>query len=408
MLLEGKFNKAKIHTDKIEPMVYEQIMSLLNTKAYEGYEINVMPDCHAGKGCVIGFTAKNINRVSPNLLGVDLSCGVLAVKIGNIEIDLESLDNFIKENIPYGMSVNKEVQEVFMNPQFKKDVLEVCELIGEGKNYQRHLLSVGSLGGGNHYIELNIDKNGEKWIVIHSGSRNFGNKIATYSQKLAIKYCEEQSDLYKKSIKGKIGELKRENRSNEIEELLSVEKNIHDVTKELSFLEGELLNKYLELIKVADEFAKLNRMTMVRKIMDFLGVKEALNSVHTIHNYFEKDLLGNTYIRKGAISAKKDETVIIPINMRDGSIVAKGLGNTESNSSAPHGAGRLMSRTEAKEKLNMENFKKTMQNVYSTTVNENTLDEAPFAYKPIEEIIENTKDMIEIIDIIRPIYNFKA
>lgn len=409
--LKGKYNKVKIFASTVEQTVYQQINDFMNLKAFEDYNLALMADNHSGKGCVVGFTAKNINRVSPNILGVDLSCGVLALNLGKIEIDLKAMDEFIRNKVPHGQSVNEKTDKTFLNKiVFEKDIKEICEKIGDLKSSDRHLQAIGSLGGGNHYIELNEDSKGNKWLVVHSGSRNFGHKIATFYQDQAQIYCKQKNKEFVDEVNKKIGLLKKEGKETELEKTLKGNINIYNVPKELSFVEGELLEEYLRATKVANDYAFANRLTILNKIITFLGINKnilSLEKIHTIHNYFEKTTDGN-YIRKGAVSAKKDELVIIPINMRDGSIIAKGKGNLETNSSAPHGAGRLMSRKQAKEDLEMDEFRETMKNVYSTSVKESTLDEAPMAYKPMSEIIENTKETIDVLEIIKPLYNFKA
>lgn len=399
--LKGKYNSAKIFATTIENVVKEQVLEMLNLKAFENYKIRIQADTHSGKGCVIGFTATNIDKVVPNMLGVDLSCGMLAFNLGKEEVDLEKLDKFIRNKIPHGTSVNQTMQNEFINEKLINGIKYIAEKTES--DYEKHLKAIGSLGSGNHFIELNQNSLFEKWIVVHTGSRNFGHRIATYHQNKAVEYCKIKSKEFNDNRNKRIGLLKQQGRQNEIASIFD-EVNVYDVPKHLAFLEGELMEDYFRDIKIANEFAIANRETIINNICKFLNrsYSDSL-SIHTIHNYYD----GKT-IRKGSISAKKDEVVLIPINMRDGSIIAKGKGNEEYNCSAPHGAGRLMSRTVAKESVSLDEFKESMNGIYTTSVNESTLDESPFAYKDISEIIDNTSETIEIIDIIKPIYNFKA
>ena len=399
--LKGKYNSAKIFATTVEGLVKEQILEMLNLKAFENYKIRVQADTHAGKGCVIGFTATNIDRVVPNMLGVDLSCGMLAFSLGNVNINLVELDNFIRNKIPHENSVNQHIKYGFVNEQLEQGIKYISEKTNS--DFERHLKAIGSLGSGNHFIEINEDSLLNKWLVVHTGSRNFEHRIATYHQDKAVAYCKIKSKEFNDNRNKRIGVLKQEGRQGEIPAVFE-EINIYDVPKHLAFLEGELMEDYFRDIKIADDFATANRETIISSICEFLGIPYS-NSlcIHTIHNYFDGEI-----IRKGAISAKNEEVVLIPINMRDGSIIAKGKGNADYNFSAPHGAGRLMSRTVAKESVKLDDFRKSMKNVFTTSVNESTLDESPFAYKNIEEVLDNTIDTIRVVDIIKPIYNFKS
>lgn len=404
--LRGRYNTAKVFTDNIEQEAISQIVELLNQDAFRDCRVRVMPDTHAGKGCVIGFTANLGNKGIPNLVGVDIGCGMIAVKLGDIQIDFEDLDKFIRNNIPHGNKVNKKMQ-TRLSKDFHDSVVEISKKTKSDP--KRNLLSIGSLGGGNHFIEINQDRNDDKWLVIHSGSRNFGHKIATYHQKRAIDYCDRQVKYFKEEKNKKIVLLKEANREEEIQRVLEeiaplIER--YNLPKYLCFLEDSRLHEYLNDMKTAQEFANLNRRAMAIKILSFLDLNiDELEHFQTIHNYIDFD---DMIVRKGAISASKDEKVLIPINMRDGSIIAIGKGNDDWNNSAPHGAGRLMSRSKAKEVISLGEYKETMKKVWSTSVKESTLDEAPMAYKPMDEIIENIKDTVEIVDIIRPLYNFKS
>ncbi len=404
--LKGRCNIAKVFTDNIEEKAKSQIIQLLNQEAFKDSKVRIMPDTHAGKGCVIGLTADLKDKVIPNLVGVDIGCGMITAKMGDIEINFERLDKFIRSNIPHGNKVNGKM-EIRVDKSFHDEIAEISKRTNS--NLNRNLLSIGSLGSGNHFIEINLDKNEEKWLVIHSGSRNFGHRIATYHQKKAIEYCNRRAKCIKGEKKEKIKALKKQDKDNEIQALIeeyqsSIDK--YDLTKELCFLEGERLETYLRDMKFAQDYANLNRRVMAKKILEYLDLNiDDLEHFQTIHNYIDfEDMM----VRKGAISAHKGEKLLIPINMRDGSIIAIGKGNEDWNNSAPHGAGRLMSRSRAKEIISLEEYKDSMKGVWSSSVKEATLDEAPMVYKPMEEIIENIRDTVEILDIIKPLYNFKA
>ncbi|WP_432408820.1 RtcB family protein [Wukongibacter sp. M2B1] len=404
--LKGKYNTAKVFTYSIEQEAISQIVELLNQEAFKECKVRVMPDTHAGKGCVIGFTANLGNKAIPNLVGVDIGCGMIAVKLGTIDIDFQSLDKFIRNNIPHGNKVNKKMQ-IRLSKEFHDRIVGISNKTKS--NPKRNLLSIGSLGGGNHFIEVNEDKYGDKWLVIHSGSRNFGHKIATYHQKKAIEYCDKQVRYFNREKDERIELLKQTGREEEIQKYVQEINSLtekYNLPKYLCFLEDSRLQEYLEDMKTAQEYANLNRKVMATKILASIDLNiDELEGFQTIHNYIDfEDMI----VRKGAISAGKDEKVLIPINMRDGSIIALGKGNEDWNNSAPHGAGRLMSRSKAKEVINLDEYKETMEKVWSTSVKESTLDEAPMAYKPMNEIIDNIKDTVEIVDIIRPLYNFKA
>lgn len=404
--LKGKYNTAKVFTYNIEQEAISQIVELLNQEAFRECKVRVMPDTHAGKGCVIGFTANLGNKAIPNLVGVDIGCGMIAVKLGAIDIDFQSLDKFIRNNIPHGNKVNKKMQ-IRLSKEFHDRIVGISNKTKS--NPKRNLLSIGSLGGGNHFIEVNEDKDGDKWLVIHSGSRNFGHKIATYHQKKAIEYCDKQVRYFNREKDERIELLKQTGREEEIQKYVQEINSLtekYNLPKYLCFLEDSRLQEYLEDMKTAQEYANLNRKVMATKILASIDLNiDELEGFQTIHNYIDfEDMI----VRKGAISAGKDEKVLIPINMRDGSIIALGKGNEDWNNSAPHGAGRLMSRSKAKEVINLDEYKETMEKVWSTSVKESTLDEAPMAYKPMNEIIDNIKDTVEIVDIIRPLYNFKA
>lgn len=383
-------NEIKIFAQTIEYDALEQIKSLGNFEAYTNSKIRIMPDCHAGAGCTIGTTMTITDKVTPNLVGVDIGCGMLTVKLKNKEINLQQLDEAINKFVPNGFNIHAKSQAKFNfdNLRCKKNV----DIVRASK-------SIGSLGGGNHFIEVGKSSKNELFLVIHSGSRNIGLQVAKYYQNIAWKNVNEVSTIKKNLIK----KLKEEGREKDIDkELKKFQKP--KAIKDLAYLEGIDFDNYMHDMSVVQKYAVLNRRTMADIILNNTELNEDY-SFETIHNYID---FKRMILRKGAISAEKDETVLIPINMRDGSIIAKGKGNSDWNYSAPHGAGRLMSRKKAKENLNLSDFKDQMKDIYSTSVLPETLDEAPDAYKSIDEILNTINDTVEIIDIIKPIYNFKA
>ena len=405
--LKGKYTTAKIYAEKVEEGVISQVKELLNHPMFKDEHIRVMADTHAGKGCVIGLTSTNKNKVIiPNIIGVDIGCAMLSINLGNIDIDLRELDDFITNEIPSGFNTNKIFRGEYLSKDFLNEVKRISNTTKS--DYNRHLLSLGSLGGGNHFHELALDKHKNKWLIIHSGSRNFGLQVAKYHQKIAEEYCKNMvKDLG--SEKNKTIEVwKQDNKnlsSNEFQQYISsMAESIskYKVSKDLSFLENKLADDYIEDMEVATKFAHHSRKIMADRIIKFLNAKP-ITEFETMHNYYDGEI-----IRKGAVSAKLGEKILIPINMKDGSILAIGKGDVEYNNSAPHGAGRLMSRTKAKKELNMKDFKESMEGVFTTSVTDSTLDEAPLSYKPIEEILNNINDTVEVLDILKPIYNFKA
>lgn len=385
----------RIFTDNIEGKAQSQIYELLSQPAFRDARVRIMPDVHAGAGCVIGFTADLGDKVIPNIVGVDIGCGVRVVELGKADIDLQKLDEFIKGNIPSGFDVNPKAMYQF----------DVTSLICHEslQNKQRLPLGIGSLGGGNHFIEVDEDNSGNRYLVIHTGSRNLGKQVADIYQNKAIEYCR---GMEKPLIDATIKELKSQGRQLEIDSAL---KEIHErfkqysVPKDLCYLEGNLRDDYLHDMRICQEYAVHNRDVIADRILKFLGIHNA-NQWESVHNYIDD----SNMIRKGAISAHKGQKVIIPLNMRDGSIIGVGLGNEEWNESAPHGAGRLMSRGEAKRSLSVEDFKDAMSGIYTTTANQSTIDEAPMAYKSAQEIVDAISETVQITDLIHPIYNFKA
>jgi RNA-splicing ligase RtcB len=398
--ITGKYNTAKVFTDIIEETAIEQIKTLCDQKFVEGSQIRIMPDCHAGKGCVIGFTMQIKDKVVPSLVGVDIGCGMRTINLGNIEIDYQKLDNIIRKHIPFGMNVHEGRKQRF-------DLTEL-RCYRNLKDIKRLERSIGTLGGGNHFIEVDIDGVGNKYLVIHSGSRNLGHQVATYYQKLAVELCSGKDEMYEEQEQI-ILEYKAQGRREEIQDKVKeirarYENLFPSLPEDLCYLTGRYKEDYLHDMKICQEFAVLNRKTMAEIIAEKMEFT-ILDEFETIHNYIN---FNDNILRKGAISAREGEKLLIPINMRDGCIVGIGKGNPDWNYSAPHGAGRLMSRNQARESLNLWEFIETMGNIYTTSVSMETLDEAPMAYKSINDIIDNIGDTVEIIDIIKPTYNFKA
>ena len=413
----------KIFANNIEQKASEQIILLLEQEAFKTCKVRIMPDVHAGKGCVIGFTADLGDKVIPNIVGVDIGCGMLCVELGKIDLDLEKLDKVINENIPAGRNIR---EQKLINFNKINDLYCLREL-KETKKFNR---AIGTLGGGNHFIEVDVDDEGNKYLVIHTGSRNLGKQVADYYQNLAIELCSGKEEMFKREEEI-IRTYKEQGRKSEIQKALKeleteYKQNKPGLPNDLCYLTGKYREMYLHDMKICQEYASLNRRYIAIQILkNYFNIKEnetfrlalagdavtddlkqwEFEGFETIHNYISFE---DNIVRKGAIRANKGERVIIPINMRDGSIIAVGKGNEDWNNSAPHGAGRLMSRKKAKETFNLEEFKKSMADIYSTSVLEETIDEAPFVYKPMQEIIDNIQDTVEIQKIIKPIYNFKA
>lgn len=402
--VRGKYNTAKVFTDNIEIEAIEQLKELCNQPFVEGCKVRIMPDTHKGASCVIGFTADLGDKVIPNIVGVDIGCGMLTVNLGIVDVYLEKLDEIIHKYIPSGMNVHEG--RVVRFPE-----LQNLKCYRSLKNTKRIERSIGTLGGGNHFIEINESADGIKYLVIHSGSRNLGTQVASIYQNLAIDLCSGKGDYFVKREKI-ISEYKADGRRKEIQKALKdLEALYNDLMpsypKELCFLSGHYRKDYLHDMNICQEYAVLNRNTMADIILKKLFGKgfDEFEAFSTTHNYIN---FKDNIIRKGSISAYEGEKVLIPLNMRDGSIIAIGKGNPDWNYSAPHGAGRIMSRTKAKEKVNLEEFKASMEGIFTTSVTEATIDEAPMVYKPKEEILENISETVDIIEIIKPIYNFKA
>lgn len=392
----------KVFTENIEPEALNQVYTLIKQPAFADCKVRIMPDVHAGKGCVIGFTADLGDKVIPNIVGVDIGCGMLTAEIGKIGIDFEKLDRVIRENIPSGRTVrDAEIDFPEVEQLRCKDLL---------KNMSWLKCSLGTLGGGNHFIEVDEDSDGVKYLIIHTGSRNLGKQVAEIYQQIAIESMQGVPKL-KEEGERLIEEYKRTGRQKEIQKALAELKRKWkpdklNIPKELCYLTGKNRDDYLHDMKICQQFAVANRQMILRIIFQKTGWQVRDDEVfQTIHNYIDHD---TNIVRKGAISARDGEKLLIPINMRDGCIIGVGKGNDDWNQSAPHGAGRIMSRSKAKETVSLEEFQQSMEGIYTTSVNASTLDESPMVYKPMDEIVENIKDTVEILKIIKPIYNFKA
>lgn len=392
-------NEIKIFAKTIEYAAYDQIKKLGNFEAYKDSKIRIMPDCHAGAGCTVGTTMEIVDKITPNLVGVDIGCGMLTVNLGNVDIDLKKLDGIINECVPHGVNGHPTISNKRLN--ISTDLFKRMKIVHENKNsfVQKMASQLGTLGGGNHFLEINKGSDGTIYLVVHTGSRNAGNQVAKYYQNMAWKNVNEMSTIREKLI----SDLTKSGREKDISvELKKLQKPKAD--KELAYLMGEMFDMYMNDMKIMQEYAVFNRRDIVDNILDKMGLRE-VSSFDTIHNYID---FKRMILRKGSVSAEDGEIILIPMNMRDGSLICKGKGNPDWNYSAPHGAGRLMSRSMAKKTLDLDEFKKQMKSVYSTSVLIGTLDEAPGAYKPMDEIVEMIGETVEIIDIIKPIYNFKS
>lgn len=392
----------KIFTDNVEPTALDQIYSLVKNPVFSECKVRVMPDVHAGKGCVIGFTADLGGKVIPNIVGVDIGCGMLTINLGNIDMDFDKLDGVIRKYIPNGKNVHEGGLAKF-------DKLQSLKCFRELRDTRRIERSIGTLGGGNHFIEVDIDDENNKYLIIHSGSRNLGKQVAEYYQNLAINLMQGKDELYEMQER-LIEEYKLSGRKNELQSAI---KELHrkfnpkalGISKELCYLTGKYREDYLHDMKICQEYASLNRKTMQLEILERMNIFKYFHEFETVHNYIDHD---TNIVRKGAVSARKDEMLLIPINMRDGCIIGIGKGNDDWNQSAPHGAGRLMSRSKAKEVITLDEYEKSMDGIYSTSVNAWTIDESPMAYKTMDEIISNIGETVDVVKIIKPAYNFKA
>lgn len=402
--IKGKYSTAKIYTDVIEDTALVQIRELCDQEFCKDSKVRIMPDVHTGAGCVIGFTANLGEMVIPNIVGVDIGCGMLTVELGNTEFDYQTLDDIIREFVPSGKNVHDG--RIVRYP-----VLLELSCFRELKEAKRIERSIGTLGGGNHFIEIDVDDEGNKYLVIHTGSRNLGKQVADYYQNLAVDILSGKDKLFE-AQEQMIAEYKAKGRKSELQNAIkelkkSFEAKEPSIPKPLCYLTGKYRDAYLHDMKICQEYATLNRRTIAEIILDKLLGKSLIDFEHfeTVHNYIDME---SNIVRKGSVSAKAGEKLIIPINMRDGSLICIGKGNEDWNYSAPHGAGRLFSRMKAKETFTLEEFEASMEGVFTTSLSHKTLDECPMAYKDMTDIINNIGPTADIVKVIKPAYNFKA
>ena len=395
-LIKGKYNEAKIFTDVVDEGAIAQIQEICNSPVFRASKIRIMPDVHAGAGCTIGTTMTITDKVVPNMVGVDIGCGMELIAIKEKTLDLAALDRLIYARIPSGFSARDE------RHAFTKDI-DLTALRCAGKvNLELAYKSLGSLGGGNHFIEADKDEEGNLYIVVHSGSRHLGTEVADYYQNEGYRNLCGNSQT---QIKELIARLKAEGRAQEIQAAVEAAKqNVCEIPKALAYVEGELFDDYIHDMHLVQQFAVLNRQAMIDEIVRGMNLT-VQEQFTTIHNYIDVE---HMILRKGAVSAQKGEKLLIPINMRDGSLICVGKGNDDWNESAPHGAGRLLSRGKAVATLTMEEFEREMSGIFSTSINKNTLDESPMAYKKMEDIVDNIAPTVDILRRITPVYNFKA
>jgi RNA-splicing ligase RtcB len=404
--IQGAYNSAKVFTDELEAISREQIENLCNQPFVEGSKIRLMPDVHAGAGCTIGTTMTITDKIVPNMVGVDIGCGMETVVIpgGTNEakdFDPARLDAIIHAEIPSGMNVRDDAHAFI-------DKIDLRQIRCPAINTKYARKSLGTLGGGNHFVEANRDDQNNLYIVIHSGSRHLGKEIAEYYQAEAWR---QLNNSRKKDIDSLIAKCKAEGRENEIREMVEKQRSqvLTTIPRDLAYVSGELFDDYINDMKITQYFAFLNRKAMMSTILKGLHIPDEdegrFEQFTTIHNYIDTESM---ILRKGAVSAKRGEKLIVPINMRDGSLICEGLGNPDWNYSSPHGAGRVMSRSKAFATLKLEDYKREMAGIYSTSVNKRTLDESPMAYKTMDTIIANMEQTAKIVSIIKPVYNFKA
>ena len=397
--IEGTYETAKCYATNIEDTAIEQIRAMCDMPFTKDANVAIMPDAHAGVGCTIGTTMKVKDAAVPNIVGVDIGCGMYTVELGKGNISLPDFDDACHA-VPSGKQVWEGRREHFD--------LEQLRCYRNLHQTKRILRSIGTLGGGNHFIEIDVADDGTQYLVIHSGSRNLGKQVAEYYQALAVDLHSGKEEFFVERDK-LIASYKAAGRRNEIHEALQklrakFNKQEPDVPADLCWLYGSYLDDDLHDVAICQQFARENRESMAREILGRMKLA-GRDAFHTIHNYIDTSEM---ILRKGAIAAHDGELVLIPLNMRDGSVLARGKGNAEWNMSAPHGAGRLMSRRTAKETLSMEDYRTQMEGVYSTSVTESTLDEAPDAYKAADDIMGPIAEAVDVVDMMRPIYNFKA
>lgn len=390
----GKYGTAKIFTDLVEDSAVNQVQTLMNQEFVNGCKVRMMPDIHSGKGCTIGTTMEIRDKICPNLVGVDTGCGMhTTIMPSTIFPDFEKLDQVIHEYIPSGFNIRKEPHHYIRNTHL--DEL----LCRDSVDIERAKLSLGTLGGGNHFIEIDRDDDGHYYLVVHTGSRHLGVEVAEYYQNWAYDSLKQNHKNRRNYL---IESLLAQGREREIQKELS--NLVCDIPKDLAYVGGILFDSYLHDMKIVQEYARWNRLAIADDIRTFMNW-EIIGDFETVHNYIDTDRM---ILRKGAVSAELGEKLLIPMNMRDGSLICIGKGNPDWNYSAPHGAGRMMSRAEAKRKIDISEFEESMNGIYTTSVSEGTIDESPMAYKPMESIIENIGDTVDILKVIKPVYNFKA
>lgn len=403
--LNGKYNTAKVFTDVIEQDAISQIINMCSQKAFEGSQVRIMPDVHAGKGCTIGTTMTITDKVIPNLVGTDIGCGMEVACLGKIELTdkhFAQLDKIIREYVPSGCNIRDNADNVYAKALTKKVDLKSLRCYEAIKDTEDKVMrSIGTLGGGNHFIEVDKAKDGKYYLVIHSGSHHLGIAVASYYQKAAYKDLSQR--FGKEAQQAVSNRCKAEGRVQDIESELKALAKL-SVPEDFAYCEGQLFEDYIHDMKIVQEYAVWNRRAIRSEICLNMGFSYGEEFV-TIHNYLDTE---NMILRKGAVSAQAGEKLIIPINMRDGSLICIGKGNPDWNYSAPHGAGRIMSRSAAKQSITLEEFEQSMQNIFTTSVNKSTLDESPMAYKSINDILNNIGETVEVIDVIKPVYNFKA
>ena len=398
LTINGKHNAAIVFTDNIENTAHEQLEAVCNAPYLADCKVRVMPDVHAGKGCTIGTTMTIHGKVVPNMVGVDIGCGMYTVKLEDKSIDFNELDASIRKHIPSGRAVRSDVHQFAEQVDLNKlQMASMCDI-------DRAYRSIGSLGGGNHFIEVDKDNDGHLYLVIHSGSRHLGVQVADYYQDAAY---WQLSGKKKQNINAVIAELKAQGRHKEISETvkkLKVDLTESEIPRDMAYVSGLLFDDYIHDMRITQHFAMLNRKAMADEIIRNMRLTVA-DEFTTIHNYIDTDAM---ILRKGAVSAREGEQLLIPINMRDGSLLCVGKGNPDWNQSAPHGAGRLMSRKKAKEKLDLGDYRDAMSGIFSTCINNGTLDEAPMAYKSMDAILKHIAPTVDVVKVIKPVFNFKA
>ena len=395
--IQGLYNTAVCYTPELEELAANQIKAVCDQAEFAGCKIRIMPDVHAGKGCTIGTTMTIQDKIVPGMVGVDIGCGMETVELAEHEIDFDKLDALIRKEIPYGREVRDTLHA--LNAEIDLTQLRCADQV----NLNRAMRSIGTLGGGNHFIEVDRSEDGRLFLIVHSGSRHLGTEVAEYYQNEGRRALWGGANYQVQEV---IAQLKAEGRFKEIQKTISALREEHELSipKDLAYVEGKLFEDYIHDMKITQQFAMLNRKAMVDVIMTGMGFT-AVEAFTTIHNYIDTDAM---ILRKGSVSAMAGEKLLIPINMRDGSLICVGKGNQAWNCSAPHGAGRLMSRRAAFNALSMEEFKREMEGIYTTCVLPDTLDESPMAYKSMDEIIDQIGPTAEIVERIRPVYNFKA